>query len=70
MVYRDVHDPETPFPASHFTGRTPHRYDYTFLTPELETRTCEYLGDWLEREGLSGRLSDHAPIEAKFSRVG
>ena len=33
-VYRDVHDPSDPLPASHYTGRgdrlTPHRYDYVF----------------------------------------
>src|SRR5205807_2571359 len=40
-VYRDVHDPEVPFPVSHITGGgkslTRHRYDYIFASPDLKT---------------------------------
>lgn len=64
-VYRDVHDPKSPFPASHFTGGTGHRYDYIFATSHLKTEYCEYLDDWLDASKPHGRLSDHAPIEAE-----
>lgn len=69
-VYRDVHARGERFPASHFTGGTPHRYDYIFASPELKTASCAYLGDWLEGAKTNGRLSDHAPVEAELSPVG
>jgi exonuclease III len=70
-VYRDVHRPGQPFPASHFTGRgqslTGHRYDYVFATGDFETRRCEYLTGWLERDDHGRRLSDHAPVIAELA---
>jgi endonuclease/exonuclease/phosphatase family metal-dependent hydrolase len=66
-VYRDVHVPGRPFPASHITGRTPHRYDYIFATPDLSTGRCKYLVEWLDNDKPQGRLSDHAPVEAELS---
>jgi len=66
-VYRDVHDPRDDFPASHVTGDTAHRYDYIFATADLNTESCEYLGDWLDRDKPDGRLSDHAPVVAELS---
>lgn len=75
-VYRDVHRPTQPFPVSHFTGRkepfTGHRYDYIFASPDLRTKSCEYLSDWLKRDEQKWRLSDHAPVLAELLplRVG
>lgn len=69
-VYRDVHKQGTDFPVSHWTGRkrlTPHRYDYVFASPELETISCEYVSDWLERNERGWRLSDHAPVVADLA---
>ena len=68
--YREGRDPDRPFPASHVTGDTPHRYDYIFASPDFKTESCEYLVDWLGSDRPKGRLSDHAPVEAKLSLVG
>ncbi len=69
-VYCDVHDPAGSFPVSHFTGRekpfTPHRYDYVFTSAELKTASCEYLGDWHDRDENKWRPSDHAPVVAEL----
>ena len=69
-VYRDVHEQGQRFPASYFTGRgypmTPHRYDYIFACHDFETRSCEYLARWLERDDHGRRLSDHAPVVAEL----
>jgi exonuclease III len=51
-VYRDVHDRNTAFPASHLTAGTPRRYDYVFASPELTTMTCEYRETWLKRDAV------------------
>ncbi len=68
-VYRDVHRRGEAFPASHFTGkqRNPRRYDYIFASADLETESCEYLSEWLERDEEGNWLSDHAPVEAEVS---
>jgi exonuclease III len=68
-VYR--HDAQgEPFPVSHWTGRkeplTGHRYDYIFVSPELEPESCTYLSDWLKRDERKWRLSDHAPVVAEL----
>lgn len=69
-VYRDVHTRGEPLPASHLTGfgkgTNPRRYDHIFATPQLTTRSCRYLSDWLEATPERRRLSDHAPIEAEL----
>ena len=61
-------------PVSHWTGRgvrrVGHRYDYIFASREFETDKCEYLTDWIRRDGRGRRLSDHAPVEATLSVRG
>jgi exonuclease III len=66
-VYRDVHERNTVFPASHLTGGTPRRYDYIFASPELTTMTCEYRETWLKRDVVGNRLSDHAAVVATLA---
>lgn len=60
-VYREVHEPGTPFAVSKDTRGTPHRYDHIYASPQLETVSCVYLGDW-----LTEKLSEHAPVEAEL----
>ncbi len=60
-VYRERHEPGTRFPVSKYTRGTPHRYDHIYASPQLETVSCGYLGEWLTR-----KLSDHAPVEAEL----
>ena len=60
-VYRERHQPGTPFPVSKYTRGTGHRYDHIYASPELETVSCAYLRQW-----LSEKLSDHAPVEAEL----
>ena len=62
-----LYDPRDDFPASHVTGDTAHCYDYIFATADLNTESCEYLGDWLDRDKPNGRLSDHVPVVANLS---
>lgn len=61
-VYRELHEPGTPFPASKYTRGTPHRYDHIYASPQLETVSCTYLSDW-----LTEKLSEHAPVEAELA---
>jgi endonuclease/exonuclease/phosphatase family metal-dependent hydrolase len=72
-VYREIHDSDGAYPASHFTGRgdarTPHRYDFIFASEELRTETCEYRTDWIERDADRRRLSDHAAVVADLDQA-
>jgi endonuclease/exonuclease/phosphatase family metal-dependent hydrolase len=61
-VHRELRQAGEPFPASHFTGGTPRRYDHIYAPRDLLPTACEYLSGWLD----SG-LSDHAPVEAQFA---
>lgn len=66
-------------PGEALSGLTRHRtqgavhappYDYIFASPELQTESCEYPRNWLERDERKWRLSDHAPVEAELSLAG
>jgi endonuclease/exonuclease/phosphatase family metal-dependent hydrolase len=61
-VYRSLRTGGEAFPASHFTGETPRRYDHIYASPELKPTACRYLSPWLE-----AGLSDHAAVEAEFT---
>ena len=61
-VYREVHPRGAPYPASHLTRGTRRRYDHVFASPQLATRGCRYLTDW-----LTNGLSDHAAVEAQLT---
>ena len=58
-AYRATHKPGRRWPVSHYTGRTPRRYDHIFASPEFEIVGCRYLTGWLDRG-----MSDHAAVEA------
>ena len=60
-AYRATHKPGRRWPVSHYTGRTPRRYDHIFASPEFEIVGCRYLTGWLDRG-----MSDHAAVEAEF----
>lgn len=68
-VYRDVHPAGTLFPASHYTARTPRRYDYIFASHEWTTATCEYIRASLERDANGTRLSDHSAVVATLTTI-
>ncbi|MGI9081495.1 MAG: endonuclease/exonuclease/phosphatase family protein [Thermoleophilaceae bacterium] len=61
-VYREQHEPGTPFAVSYLTRGTPHRYDHIQASPELESAGCRYVSDWLTQ-----KLSDHAAVEAELA---
>ena len=58
-VYRERHRAGSPFPASHYTGKTARRYDHIYASAHLHATACIYHEAWLHE-----RLSDHAAVEA------